>query len=65
VGYKLPFLVLEEKNNRAAFLDGLKDYINEKLSPEERPNDIFVIDKKSISHFKTDKRFLQQKYGLL
>ncbi len=66
-GYQLPFLFLifEDKKDEAALLDGLTDYIAKNLLPEEQPNKIFVIDKKPIRHFKTDKRFLQRKFGLI
>ena len=43
----------------------LKEYLKTILNPEEQPKDIFVIEKKPISRFKTDRRYLQQKYNLL
>lgn len=66
-GYEVPYLfvVLEEKQNREELLCKLKEHIKTALSAEEQPKDVFVIDKKPISHFKTDRKHLQKEYGLL
>ena len=59
------FIILENKNNEKQVLNQLQAFINNNLLPEEQPKEIFVIDKKPISHFKTDRRFLQMTYELL
>lgn len=65
--YDVPYLfvVLEKGQNKDELIAGLQEYIKSVLAPEEQPQDIFVIDKKPISHFKTDRRFLQKEYGLI
>ena len=65
-GYESPFLfvVLENKQNEETLICELNNYI--KTMPiEEQPKKIFVIDKKPISHFKTDRKILQKQYKLL
>ncbi len=65
-GYEIPylFIVLEKKQNEETLICELNNYI--KTMPiEEQPKKIFVIDKKPISHFKTDRKFLQKEYDLL
>ena len=65
-GYEIPYLfvVLENKQNEESLICALNNYI--KTMPiEEQPKKIFVIDKKPISHFKTDRKFLQKEYDLL
>ena len=59
------FVVLEEEQNKDELIAGLQEYIKSALAPEEQPKDIFVIDKKPISRFKTDRRYLQNKYNLI
>ncbi len=66
-GYEVPYLfvVLENKQSEEMTINGLREYIKTALAEEERPKDVFVIDKKPISHFKTDRKFLQKEYDLL
>ena len=66
-GYEVPYLfvVLENKQNEEMIINGLKEYIKTGLTKEEQPRDIFVIDKKPISHFKTDRKYLQKEYNLI
>lgn len=59
------FVVLEEEQNKDVLIVCLQEYIKSALAPEEQPKDIFVIDKKPISRFKTDRRFLQKEYNLI
>lgn len=65
-GYEVPYLfvVLENKQNEEMIIIELNNYIKT-LPTEEQPKKIFVIDKKPISHFKTDRKFLQKEYDLL
>lgn len=65
-GYEVPYLfvVLENKQNEETLIVELNNYIKT-MPVEEQPKNIFVIDKKPISHFKTDRKFLQKEYGLL
>ena len=65
-GYEIPFLfiVLENKNNEESLISELNNYIK-KLPIEEQPKEIFIIDKKPISHFKTDRKYLQKEYNLI
>lgn len=55
------FSVPEQKQEQERLIVELDQYLDEILLPEEKPKDIFVIDKKPISHFKTDRRLLQEK----
>ena len=66
-GYEVPylFIVLENKQNKEIVISGLKEYIKTALAEEEKPKDIFVIDKKPMSRFKTDRKFLQKEYNLI
>ena len=66
IGYEKPylFIVLEDKNNKEQVLNQLQSFIENNLLPEEKPKEIFVIDKKPVSRFKTDRRALQIAYGL-
>lgn len=66
IGYEKPylFIVLEDKNNKEQVLNQLQSFIENNLLPEEKPKEIFVIDKKPVSRFKTDRRALQTAYGL-
>lgn len=66
-GYEVPylFIVLENKQNEEMIINGLKEYIKTALAEEEQPRDIFVIDKKPRSRFKTDRKRLQKEYDLL
>lgn len=62
-GYEVPylFIVPEQKQEQERLIVELDQYLDEILFPEEKPKDIFVIDKKPISHFKTDRRLLQDR----
>ena len=59
------FVVLEEAQDEADVICRLKEYIKTNLPEEEQPKDIFVIDKKPMSRFKTDRRRLQKEFNLL
>lgn len=59
------FVVLEKGQNQENLVFELKEYIKTSLTEDEQPKNIFVIDKKPISRFKTDRRYLQNKYNLL
>lgn len=65
--YEAPylFIVLESEQNIDELINGLKEHITDVLSPEEQPKEIFVIDKKPINHFKTDRKHLQNMFNLL
>lgn len=58
------FVVLEEGCTENAVLPELNEHIENALLPEERPAQIFVLDKKPIRGFKTDRRYLKEKYNL-
>ena len=59
------FVVLEEAQGEADVICRLKEYIKTTLPEEEQPKDIFVINKKPMSRFKTDRRWLQKEFNLL
>ena len=59
------FVVLENGQEEADIMCKMKEYITTTLSEEEQPKDIFVIDKKPMSRFKTDRRWLQKEFNLL
>lgn len=59
------FVVLEKGQDDSDIICRLKKYIKNTLSAEEQPRDIFVIDKKPINRFKTDRRYLQNEYNLI
>lgn len=65
-GFERPylFIILEENVDKAKLMQELKEHIEKVLPMEERPADIFVIDKKPVSHFKTDRKYLRDTYGL-
>jgi len=65
--YEVPYLfvVPEKEQNKEELFCGLKEYVKTALTKEEQPKDIFIIDKKPISHFKTDRKYLQKKYDLI
>ncbi|MBQ7133015.1 MAG: acyl--CoA ligase [Ruminococcus sp.] len=67
IGYEVPYLfvVLENNKNKEEVLCGLKAHIEDTFEPEEQPKDIFVIDKKPVSRFKTDRKSLQKAYNLI
>lgn len=58
------FVVLEEGYSQERVIPELQKHIEAVLLPEERPFQIFVLDKKPIRGFKTDRRYLKEKYGL-
>lgn len=58
------FVILEDNVDETKIMEELKIHIEQVLSEEERPADIFVIDKKPISRFKTDRQYLRDTYGL-
>ncbi len=65
-GYEVPYLfvVLENKQDEATLMIELKNHI--KTMPiEEQPKDVYVIAKKPMSRFKTDRKFLQKEYNLI
>lgn len=66
-GYETPYLfVIPERNqDKVALQNGLKKHLESILAPEEQPREIFIIDEKPVSHFKTDRRALQTTYGLI
>lgn len=66
-GFEKPylFIVLENKNDKEQVMNQLQSFIESNLLPEEQPKEVFVIDKKPVSHFKTDRRALQTTYGLI
>ncbi len=66
-GFEVPNLFIIPENNQdiQSLLNNLNKLIKKELLPEEFPAKIFVIDKKPIKHFKTDIRFLQERYNLV
>lgn len=58
------FVVLEEDCAEATVIPELEKHIKNALLPEERPARIFVIDKKPIRGFKTDRKYLKERYSL-
>ena len=66
-GYEVPYLfvVPEKEQNKEELICELKEYIKIILNTEEQPKEIFVINKKPISRFKTDRKYLQRKYNLI
>lgn len=58
------FLVLEEGYTEDKILPELNQYIDNVLLPEERPTQIFALDKKPIRGFKTDRKYLKERYSL-
>lgn len=66
-GFELPYLFVvldKEQSDIDTLLRELDEYMLNTLLPEELPVKTYVIDKKPISHFKTDRRYLQMKYDL-
>lgn len=66
-GFDMPYLfvVAENEQNQDELIAGVIAHAETVLSPEEQPKEVFVIDKKPISHFKTDRRSLQKEYNLI
>lgn len=66
-GFEVPYLfIVPEKD---VLIDELLAKVNAlidtELLPEQKPKDIFVIDKKPINKFKVDRKTLQKKYNLI
>lgn len=66
-GHDIPYLFVipEKEQDEDELIACLCEHIKIVLAPEEQPKEIFVIDKKPISHFKTDRKFLQKEYNLI
>lgn len=66
-GYEVPYLFIIPEHNQDIqnVLNNLNELILKELMPEEMPVKIFVIDKKPIKRFKTDIRYLQEKYNIV
>ncbi len=58
------FIVPEKGISESELLEKVNGFIDTKLPPEQKPKEVFIIDKKPISRFKVDRRALQQKYNL-
>lgn len=65
--YQVPYLfvVPESGVDQEELLNKIKIELPQKLKKEEFPNEIYVIDEKPISHYKTDRKILQKKYHLI
>ena len=65
--YELPYLfIIPEVNvNIENLLNEVNTFIEKELPYEERPEEIFFINKKPISKFKTDRKTLQKEYHLI
>lgn len=65
-GYEVPylFIVPEEDADKKIMLEKINNVIENNLLNEESPRDIFLIEKKPISKFKTDRKLLQKQYKL-
>ena len=65
-GYEKPYLfvIIENDFDENHVIEQVSNYIETELFSEEKPAGIFVIDKKPISHFKTDRKQLKNMYGL-
>ena len=66
-GFDSPYLFIVPYSmlDTEALISGLKAHIAAVLSEEEQPKEIYIIDRKPINHFKTDRRFLQKEYNLV
>ena len=58
------FVVLEEGYSKETVLPELRKHIDATLLPEEKPASIIVLDTKPIRGFKTDRKYLKEKYVL-
>ena len=56
------FVVLEEGCTEDSVLPELNKHIENALLPEERPTQVFVLDKKPIRGFKTDRKYLKEQF---
>ena len=65
-GFEIPYLfvIKEPEYSIEELRPKIKYVIENKLLPEEKPVEIFFIDKKPISKFKTDRKWLQEEYNL-
>lgn len=59
------FVVPEKDIATDELLTRIKTLIDSELSPEQKPREVFVIDKKPISKFKVDRIALQKQYDLI
>jgi len=66
-GYELPYLfVIPEKNIRKEdLLERLEKMMHEELKEGEIPQEVYLIDKKPIYKFKTNRKLLQKTYHLV
>lgn len=66
-GFEVPylFIVPEKDISISKLLTNIKFLIDKELQKEEKPKEIFLIDKKPIKKFKTDRKSLQKKYKLI
>ena len=58
-------MAAEKDVSQEEVLDNVNRFIALELLEEERPQEIFFIDKRPIYKFKTDRRLLQKEYGLI
>ena len=59
------FIVPEKGVLIEQLLFEINKIINNELSTEQKPKDIFLIDKKPMKNFKVDRKILQKKYNLI
>lgn len=66
-GFQKPYLFLvgEKDVSQKELLSRVKKFILKEFLEEEWPEKIFVIDKRPIHNFKTDRKLLQIEYGLI
>ncbi len=58
------FIVLESGCEEMVAMPSIQKHIENVLLPEEHPAKVFVLDKKPIRGFKTDRKFLKETYCL-
>lgn len=65
--FEVPYLfVVPEKNvSTGELLVKINTLINEELSLQQKPKEVFIIDEKPIDKFKVDRKILQKKYNLI
>lgn len=60
-GYEVPYLFIKKEED-CSLTDGeLFEFIQNQLSEYEKMKDMFVMDRKPISHFKTDRKTLERR----
>lgn len=67
LGFEVPYLFVvldKDKYKEDSIMSELETHLSNVLLPEEMPAKIYVINEKPISHFKTDRKYLQKKYEL-